>query len=125
MRTIKILTLAAFSFLFATAPAHADINALIGPDPNQRGVLVSEVTPGSPAEQAGLKPSTTPKTLDGEDINVGGDIIIAVDGVPIHHFEDLLAYLFSKTDVGQTITVTVLRDGQQVDVKITLAERPH
>ncbi|MHB8625579.1 MAG: S1C family serine protease [Aggregatilineales bacterium] len=103
----------------------ADINNLIGIDPNQRGVLISEVSPGSPAEKASLQPSTTPKTLDNEPINVGGDIIVAVDGVPIHHFEDLLAYLFSKTDVGQTITVTVLRDGKQIDVKVTLAERPH
>lgn len=102
-----------------------DINNLIGIDPNQHGVLISEIGPGSPAEQAGLKPSMVAKTLDGEPINIGGDIIIAVDGVPIHHFEDLLAYLFSKTDVGQTITVTVLRDNQKVDVKVTLTDRPH
>ncbi len=103
----------------------ADINTLIGIDPNQRGVLVNTVEAGSPAEQAGIKPSTTAKTLDGEPINVGGDIIVAVDGTPIHHFEDLLGYLFTKTDVGQKITVTVLRDSKQVDLPVTLSARPH
>ncbi len=104
---------------------NADEATLIGIDPNQRGVLVTKVTKGSPADKGGIKPSNAQKMLDGIPLDVGGDIIVAVDKMPIHHFEDLLSYLFSKTDIGQTITVTVLRDGKQVDLQVTLEARPH
>jgi len=102
-----------------------DLNTLMGIDPNQHGVLISTVTSGGPADKAGLLASTVKKSLDGVSIKVGGDIIVAVDGTPIHHFVDLLGYLFTKTDVGQKITVTVLRNGKQIDVPITLEARPH
>jgi len=104
---------------------NADEATLIGIDPNQRGVLVTKVTKGSPADKGGIKPSNAQKMLDGIPLDVGGDIIVAVDKMPIHHFEDLLSYLFSKTDIGQTIRVTVLRDGKQVDLQVTLEARPH
>ncbi len=91
---------------------------------DQRGALVNQVTSGSPAEKAGLHASTQQTTVNGENVNVGGDVIIAIDGQPVKTFDDLVAYLFSSTNVGQTVTLTVLRDGQQQDVKVTLEARP-
>jgi serine protease Do len=91
---------------------------------DQRGALVNQVTAGSPADKAGLHGSTQQTTINGENANVGGDVIIAIDGQPVKTFDDLVAYLTSSTNVGQTVTLTILRNGQQQDVQVTLAARP-
>ncbi len=91
---------------------------------DQRGALVNQVTSGSPAEKAGLRGSSQQTTINGENVNVGGDVITAIDNQPVKTFDDLVAYLTSSTSVGQTVTLTILRDGQQQDVKVTLAARP-
>jgi S1-C subfamily serine protease len=91
---------------------------------DQRGALVNQVTAGGPAEAAGLRGSAQPTTINGQDVNVGGDVIIAIDNQPVKTFDDLVAYLTSSTGVGQTITLTILRDGQQQDIKVTLVARP-
>jgi len=57
-------------------------------------------------------------------VNVGGDVITAIDNQPVKTFDDLVTYLTSSTSVGQTVTLTILRDGQQQDVKVTLEARP-
>ena len=92
-------------------------------DPNTKGVYVSAVSPNSPAAKAGLKGASTNAAIG--TVAPGGDIIVAVDNQPIKHFDDLTSYLFMKTTVGQTITLTVLRNGQKQDIKVTLAARPH
>ncbi len=91
---------------------------------NQRGALVNQVTAGSPAEKAGLRASTQQTSINGENVNVGGDVITAIDNQPVKTFDDLVAYLTNSTSVGQTVTLTILRDGQQQDVKVTLTARP-
>jgi S1-C subfamily serine protease len=55
---------------------------------------------------------------------LGGDIIIAVDGAPVNNFDELLGYLVSNTSAGQQVTVTIIRDGQRMDVQVTLDARP-
>ena len=55
---------------------------------------------------------------------MGGDVIVAIDGQSTRTFEDLLAYLFSHTAPDQKVTLTILRDGQQKQVDLTLGERP-
>ena len=90
----------------------------------QRGALVANVTAGGPAEKAGLLGSTTPATIDGEDIQVGGDVITAIDGQPVKRFEDLVTYLARNGKVGQTVKLTILRDGKEMTVSLTLAARP-
>ncbi len=90
----------------------------------QRGALINKVTASSPAEQAGLRGSEKQVTINGESVNVGGDVIIAIDNQLVKDFDDIVAYLARSTSVGQTVTVTILRDGQQQDVKVTLAARP-
>ncbi len=92
---------------------------------NTHGAYVTQVQRGSPAAKAGLKAGAgTVSSLGTGDVAAGGDVIIAVDQQPIRHFEDLTSYLFTKTKVGQTVTLTILRDGKQQDVKVTLAARP-
>lgn len=91
---------------------------------NQRGVLVAEVTSGSPAEEAGLRGSDNQVDIEGQQVSVGGDVIVAVDGQAVNQFEDLVTYLARHTEVGQTITLTILRDGKEQTMDLTLAARP-
>lgn len=96
----------------------------MGLDQNQRGALVIDVTPNGPAAAAGLQPSTKPATIDGQTATVGGDVITAIDGHAVQSFDDIVAYLASSTNVNQTVTLTVLRDGKTQNVQVTLAARP-
>lgn len=91
---------------------------------NQRGALVVEVVPGSPADKAGLRGSDRQVTLEGEQVPVGGDVIVAINGQPVNGFGDLVTYLARSTEVGQTVTLTVLRHGKEETVKVTLVARP-
>ncbi|HLC34950.1 MAG TPA: trypsin-like peptidase domain-containing protein [Anaerolineales bacterium] len=86
------------------------------------GVYVQEVTAGSPAEQAGLRAGSRPTTLTG--LQAGGDLIIAVNDIPLRNFADLLSYLVLNASPGDTVKLTLLRDGQQKEVSLTLAARP-
>jgi 2-alkenal reductase len=86
------------------------------------GAYVIEVTPGGPADLAGIKAGTTPTRL--QDWNAGGDLIIAFDGKPVATFDELLSYLITTKSPGDTVVLTVLRDGEQVDITVTLGARP-
>ena len=90
----------------------------------QRGALVIEVTGNGPADKAGLRGSDRQVDLDGEQVEVGGDVIIAIEGQPVSDFDDLVSYLVGSTSVGDEVTLTILRDGQEQAVEVTLAARP-
>jgi S1-C subfamily serine protease len=94
-------------------------------DSMQRGALVTEVVPGGPAEEAGLRGSDRQVEIDGQPISIGGDVIIAIDGGRVREMDDLIAYLTGKTSVGQKVTLTVLRDGKEADIDVTLGARPN
>jgi S1-C subfamily serine protease len=93
-------------------------------DAGQRGALVEEVMPNSPAEQAGLQASNKQVTIEGADAIVGGDVITAIDNQPVTGMDYLIAYLARSTKVDQKVTLTILRDGKQKSVDVTLAARP-
>ncbi len=76
-------------------------------DEDQRGVLVSEVVSGGPAEEAGLLGSSRQATIDGSEVSVGGDVIIAINDQPIQAMDELISYLASDTKVGQKVSLTV------------------
>jgi len=80
------------------------------------------VTGGSPAEQAGIKGGDTPTRIEG--LNAGGDLIIAFDGKPVTTFDELLSYLITTKSPGDTVVLTVLRNGENVDITVTLGARP-
>mgnify|MGYP000847480766 FL=1 len=93
-------------------------------DANQRGALVVDVIPDSPADEAGLQGSARQITVDGADYRIGGDVLTAIDGEPIQTFDDVVAYLMRSTEVGQTVKLTLLREGQERTVEVTLSARP-
>ncbi len=92
--------------------------------PTPRGVLVSTVTDGGPAERAGLRGGNREETLRGFSVAAGGDIIVAIDDTPIGSFDEMISYLIAKTEVGQVVKVTILRGDERLDVSVTLGERP-
>ncbi len=85
------------------------------------GVYVMSVTPGGPAEQAGLIGGNQTTELQG--FYSGGDIIVAVDGIPVKVYGDLISYIFKNKSPGDVITLTILRNGQQKEVNLTLGSR--
>lgn len=87
------------------------------------GAYVTTVVPGGPAAKAGLRAGTKDVGL-GPNLLGGGDLIIAMDGVPIKNFDELLRYLINNKSPGDTLVLTVLRDGQQMDVTLILDKRP-
>jgi serine protease Do len=91
---------------------------------DQRGVLVAEVIPNGPADKAGVHGSDRQVTIEGNDVNVGGDVITAIDGQTIQTMDELISYLARNTEVGQKVSLTVLRDGKQTDLSVTLEARP-
>ena len=90
----------------------------------QRGALVAEVMPDSPAEQAGLRGSDLAAQIDGQEVQVGGDVIVAIDGQPVKEMDDLIAYLGAHTQVDQKVSLTVIRDGKETEIDATLKARP-
>ena len=101
-----------------------DIAKAMGLDANTHGALIGTVTSGGPAAKAGVLPSTQQVTINGQQANVGGDIITAIDGQPVKSFNDLGSYLFVHTEAGQTVTLTVLRGGKTTTVKVTTGVLP-
>jgi S1-C subfamily serine protease len=92
--------------------------------PVETGVLIYEIEPGSPAEVAGLRGGTRQIVVSNVPLLVGGDIVIAIDEVTVKRFEDVVNYLASQTTVGEEVTLTVVRDGGELQIDVTLEERP-
>lgn len=92
--------------------------------PVNRGVLVSEVVPNSPAAIAGVRGGNQKIQIRGVEIVTGGDIIVAINGQPIRDMDALLAYLVENTTPGDTITLTIIRDNQTLEAKVALKPRP-
>ena len=88
------------------------------------GVMIVEVVPDSPAARAGLRSGDRFVTIGNARIPVGGDIITAINGEPLESLRELTIYLDANTQVGQVAEVTVVRDGREEIVPVTLEERP-
>lgn len=87
------------------------------------GAYVTNVVPGSPADKAGIKAGTQSTSI--QNLNAGGDLIVAVDGRPIRSFDELLSYLIENKSPGDTIVFTVMRGDQKTDIPVTLGKRPN
>lgn len=88
------------------------------------GWLIAQVTSGGPADDAGLQRGTQRVTVDGQSIIIGGDIIIALSGTRITGTDNLSTFLEEYTLPGQTINVTIIRNGQDMTLQLKLGTRP-
>ncbi len=92
---------------------------------NVRGVVVATTTPGGPAEQAGVKAATGERNVNGIPVAIGADVITAINGQSVQEMGDLIAYFVKQTRPGDSVTLTVLRDGQSMEISVTLGKRPN
>jgi len=91
--------------------------------PVRHGVLISEVTPGTAAAEAGLRGGDHEVEVEGVKIMAGGDIIVAIDGYEVQNYDDFIAYLVRETEAGQEITLSVARGGEIIDIPVVLGKR--
>jgi S1-C subfamily serine protease len=92
--------------------------------PVHKGAYISQIINSGPADKAGLRGSQDQVSVDGRRTEVGGDIIVAIDGQPVGSFDDILIYIALNTHPGQQVVLTLLRDGKTQDVSLTLEPRP-
>ena len=82
------------------------------------------MTKGSPADKAGLIGSSKDAEINGQQVKVGGDVIVGIAGQPVNEFDDLVTYLAREGKVGDTVELKVIRDGKETTVSLTFAARP-
>lgn len=88
------------------------------------GVLISGVTPNSPAGNAGLRGGTRTVRVREQDVCVGGDIIVAVNGVYVDNLDELVAYLVMNSKPDDVINLLIVRGDETFEVPVTLQSRP-
>jgi len=94
---------------------------LLGLPADALGAYLTCVNEDGPAHEAGLIGAGR---CGDPVLNPGGDLIIAIDNHPVSRFSELLSYLIMNTEVGQVVTLTVLRDGETIDLPLTIGARP-
>ena len=93
--------------------------------PDAVGFLVVTVIEDSPASKAGMIGSEKTIDVDGVNYPMGGDIILAVDGIEVRKIDDILIHLQRAKSVGDEMILEVLRDGRTTNISIILQERPN
>jgi len=87
--------------------------------PQSTGVYIREVTPGSPADKAGLVGGEM-----GGGVPTGGDLIIAIDDQPVNNFADFMGYLLTYKNPGDQVTILVIRENETLEFELILENRP-
>ena len=100
-------------------PQPFTLNQLEALDLPPNGVFITDVGGNTPAERAGLVGHNL-----SVDFTADGDYITAIDGTTVKSSDELLSYLVFETVPGQTVDLTVIRDGEEIIVPLTLGERP-
>ena len=89
----------------------------------RHGALVDSINPGSPAAKAGLVAGTRDALVDGLDVRVGGDAIVAINGLPVENGEDVVRIVAERLVPGETARFSVVRGRQRRVVAVTMAAR--
>jgi S1-C subfamily serine protease len=90
----------------------------------ESGLLVLDATTGGPADKAGIQGGNRWVRVGRYQLQVGGDIITAIDGQPTVDLETLTVYLETETAIGDTVNLTIRRGDQALTIPVTLEEQP-
>jgi len=111
--------------MLTLTPATADVLREAGMNvPVDTGLLVIEAVKGAPADQAGIRGGSRVVRIGRYQIPLDGDIIVAVNGEAVDNMQELTVCLETRTTVGDTVELTIIRDGEEQSVQVTLEERP-
>ncbi|HEY5053038.1 MAG TPA: trypsin-like peptidase domain-containing protein [Solirubrobacterales bacterium] len=91
--------------------------------PVTQGVLVATVVKGGPADKAGIEGGNTSATIEGANVNLGGDIITKINGKPVDSMDEVVS-IVNAAKPGESLEVTILRGGSTKTVTVTLGDRP-
>lgn len=103
----------------------------VGPDiaeemnlENNSGFLITEIPNGTAAEKAGLRGGQYEEKIREQDVMLGGDVIVGINGTEMRGLQDILNYLAREANVGDSVEVDVIRDGQRRTFTLVLEARP-
>jgi S1-C subfamily serine protease len=91
--------------------------------PVSYGAVIVDVT-GAPARAAKLRGGDEAVVLSGEEVTIGGDVVIEIAGRPVRSGDDLVRIVTHTLRPGERVTFTIIRDGKRMRVPVTLGERP-
>jgi S1-C subfamily serine protease len=106
----------------STQPLYPQLAEKLGLDA-ERGAIVAEVVEGGPAEAAGIRGGEEEITFQGGRYTTGGDVVVGADGEPVNRSEDL-GRIIGGLRPGDTVSLDIIRDGEQMTIEIELKERP-
>lgn len=92
--------------------------------PTNTGLLLVQLYQGSPLEGAGALSAQHEEIIGNQRVYVGGDILIAVDGQAVNNLDELEALIEKNYRVGDSVTLTLIRDGQTLELPVELVEEP-
>ena len=87
---------------------------------NLKGVFVNAIEKGGPADKAGIRGSN----LDQYYKRHSGDMIVAIDGHNVTKAEDFISYIHEHKTAGDSVNLTVYRDGKMLNLKANLKPWP-
>ena len=87
------------------------------------GAAITQIQPDTPAERAGLEAATDVRVVDGQEVPSGGDIVVELDGEEISTSAELQSEVDAKQP-GDTVSITVLRNGDRRTFQVKLGTRP-
>ena len=87
----------------------------------EQGILIERVTPGGPAAQAGIRGGTRSVLAGLQELRIGGDVLVAINGKAVTSQMDLNLML-NRAWPGDTVTLTIVRDGKKMDIPVKLGD---
>jgi putative serine protease PepD len=87
------------------------------------GAAITDVLPDTPADDAGLRAATGTDTVAGQQVPTGGDVIVEFEGQPVTSSAELQSAVDARKP-GDSVTITVLRNGDRRSIEVTLGTRP-
>jgi serine protease Do len=88
------------------------------------GAVITSVRPGSPGARSGLLGGSEQRDFNGSSFTYGGDVVVSIGDSPVRSASDVVRAVTERLRPGQTVPVTIVRDGAQQTVRVTLANRP-